>query len=274
MKKLLSLSLVALMGVFMTSCEEDGDTTSLGPSLVVTELGSGTAGGSMTINEGEFLTFVFESRKGDSDLETFAVSTSGANSVNPIPTSLQGNTFPYDIANADDEIYIDTLIFSNAGANLGNTVYTFSVTDRDGNTEERSFTVTVEAGTTPLSSAQTFTWERVGGAAATGLDQFGLSWTSNSATSAIVAQDAATVMVELSAADWTNITTQEDLATAIDNGTSITEYRGVSAQQNDTYNDVLAVRHNGTDYILNIQQGTVTTGGSGTTIVIEGEYKN
>jgi hypothetical protein len=144
----------ALAGVFalsFTACEEDDDS-SLGASLIVTETGTGSTGGAMSITQGSSLVFVWDARKGDSDMETFAVSITGTNTPNPIPTSLGGNTFPYDIANADDETYIDTLIFPNAGINLGVTSYTFSVTDRDGNTDQVSFTVTVEANATPMNN--------------------------------------------------------------------------------------------------------------------------
>jgi len=264
----------ALAGLFaFSSCTEDGDE-SLAAFLSVTEAGSGSTGGAITISQGEALTFTIDARKGDSDMETFAISVSGANTVNPIPTSLQGNDFPYTLSNSDDEIYADTVVFVNAGANMGSTIYTFTVTDQDGNTDVVTFNVTVDAGTTALSSPAAFTWKRVAGANATGLAQFGLKWTSNSSTSAIVAVDAATTLVELSSASWTSITTQEDLSSAISAGTTITEYRGVSATQNNTYDHVLGVTHNGTDYLIHITQGTVTTGGAGTTITITGEYKN
>tara|TARA_R110002050_G_scaffold30928_3_gene79145 strand:- start:8307 stop:9128 length:822 start_codon:yes stop_codon:yes gene_type:complete len=264
---------LAFAGLFaFTSCQDD-EETSLGAFLTVTEAGTGSTGGAITITQGETLSFAIDARKGDSDMETFAISISGVNTVNPIPTSLEGNTFPYNISNADDETYIDTVIFVSAGANLGNTVYTFTVTDKDGNTDVKTFTVTVDAGTTPLSSATAFTWERVAGNPATGLSQFGLKWTSNSSTSAIVALDAGTKMVELTPADWSSITTQEDLASAISSGTSVTEYRGVSSSANGTYDDVLGVSYNGENFILNITQGTVSTSGAGTTITINGESK-
>lgn len=144
----------ALAGVFalsFTACEDDDDTT-LGASLIVTETGTGSTGGAMTITQGSSLVFVWDARKGDSDMETFAVSVTGVNTPQPIPTSLGGNTFPYDIANADDETYLDTLIFPNAALNTGVTSYTFSVTDRDGNTDQVSFTVTVEANATPMTN--------------------------------------------------------------------------------------------------------------------------
>lgn len=268
--KLFALGMLSFSLVFLTSCEDDED--SLGPSLTVTELGSGSTGADITIVEGEALTFSWDARKGDRDLEAFRVSLTGTN-AGTIPMSRGGNSFPYDIANADDETYQDTLDFPNAGLNQGVTSYDFTVEDRDGNTTTVSFRVTVEASTSPLSSPQSFTWERVGGNDGTGLAQFGLAWTSNTATSAIVTTDAATKMVALNSGDWNGITTAQALAAAIDAGSGINRYEGVSSQQSGSYDDVLAVRHNGVDYLIQVQNGTVSTGGSGTTITITGQYK-
>jgi hypothetical protein len=275
MKKI-QLFALGLLGasMFLTSCEDDTNDDGLAPTLNMVELTSGEVSGDITISLGQSLVFTWDSRKGDVDLESFDVDVTGVNAPTNIPTSNQGNSFPYDIANADDENYVDTLVFNNAALNTGVTNYSFNVTDRDGLSKEVSFTVTVESGTTALSAAQSFTWTRVGGAAGTGLAQFGLAWTSNSATSAIVTTGANTTMVALSASAWSSITTQEDLADAIANGTAVTEYRGVSATANGTYDDVIAVDNNGALFLLQVQNGAVSTGGAGTTITIDGEYKN
>jgi hypothetical protein len=275
MKKI-QLFALGLLGasMFLTSCEDDTNDDGLAPTLNMVELTSGEVSGDITISLGQSLVFTWDSRKGDVDLESFDVDVTGVNAPTNIPTSNQGNSFPYDIANADDENYVDTLVFNNSALNTGVTNYSFNVTDRDGLSKEVSFTVTVESGTTALSAAQSFTWTRVGGAAGTGLAQFGLAWTSNSATSAIVTTGANTTMVALSASAWSSITTQEDLADAIANGTAVTEYRGVSATANGTYDDVIAVDNNGALFLLQVQNGAVSTGGAGTTITIDGEYKN
>ncbi len=269
--RFLAVALLGASSMFLTSCEDDG-TTSLGPTLNMEELGSGKSSGEITVTPGSTLTFTWDSRKGDRDLNTFAISMIGSN-VATNPVSNGGNSFPYTISNANDEKYIDTLVVS-AGPNMGKTVYTFTVTDKDGNSKSVSFEVTVASGSNPLSSASTFQWKRVGSAAATGLDQFGLKWTTNSASSAIVKKDASTKMVMLSAGQWTSLTTDVELAAAITAGTDMTEYTGVSVTANNTYDDVLGVLNNGVYYLLHVTKGTVTTGGSGTTITIDGEYKN
>lgn len=274
MKKL-SLITLSLLGLtlFTTSCEEDGEDA-IAPTLSITEQTSASTGGSATIDQGSPLVFTWESREGDARLDRFEVSATGVNAPTNIPTSTRGNDFPYDISNADDNIYRDTLVFPQGGLNTGITNYSFTVTDKDGETKEVSFEITVEAATTPLSSPQSFTWERVGGNNATGLSQFGLEWSSNSSQSAIVTTDAATKMVDLGSSAWNTITTQEDLEASISGATGISQYTGVSVQQNDTYDDVLGVSHNGTDYLIHVTNGDVSSGSAGTTVTITGEYKN
>jgi len=150
-RNFLRFALAGVLAFSISSCEDDDDG-SLGASLIVTETVSGATGGSININQGNSLVFVWDARKGDTDMETFEVSVTGVNTPNPIPTSLGGNTFPYDIANADDETYIDTLIFPSAGINVGVTSYTFTVTDKDGNVDNVTFTVNTVASATPMTN--------------------------------------------------------------------------------------------------------------------------
>lgn len=260
--------------LFVTSCSDDDDDppAPVRPSFSVVESTTGTSGGEMTIVQGEPLVFAWDARRGDNDLETFEITSSGSNAASPIPTSYEGHTFPYEIEDVNEEIYIDTVAFTN-NQNLGLTTYTFSVIDEAGRRRDATFDVTVVSSMTELSAPQDFQWTRVGITPAIGLDQFGLKWTSNSDTSAIVTMDEATRMVMLDVADWVDIETAEDLEIAIENADAITQYTGISVEQDGTYNDVLGVRYDDTYYILNIQEGTVTTGDLGTTIVVQGQYK-
>src|SRR5690606_38214621 len=106
-------------------------------------------------------------------------------------------------------------------------------------------TVVENVTETPLSEAVDFEWERVGSNPGTGLAAYGLKWEQNTSSSAIVAIQSGTVMVELPSESWTTITTREELAAAIDGGTEITQYDGVSVTAPNLYDDVLAVSHNG-----------------------------
>jgi len=268
---------LALMGaalIFTTSCADDeGDSEPLGPALAVSELTSASVGGDIEATPSTALIFAIEARKGENDLDKFTLSQSGVNVVNPLPETYNGRNFPYEFPNANDNIYQDTIAF-DAGLNFGITSYTFTVTDNAGQTSSVIFDVDVESATTDLSSPNPFTWTRVGGAAATGLAQFGLKWELNTGGFAIVAINSGTTMVQLPGSAWTSITTQEGLQAAIDNGNPVTTYDDVSTTQDANYDDVLAVATGGTNYLLHITSSTVTTSNAGTTITISGDSKN
>lgn len=146
---------------------------------------------------------------------------------------------------------------------------------KSGDKSEKAIKITAMGSSTetPLAKAEAFAWERAGGAAATGLDSFGLQWTSNLDGFAIVKTKDAKKLVKLAEGDWA-IETQEALAAAIDAATGITEYKGVSTAKSDTYNDVLGVELASGGYVvINVTKGTVSTSTAGTTIKIEGQFK-
>lgn len=273
-RNLFTLGLASALLLFTTSCsDDDEDDDPVGPRLDVVEVTTGSDGGEVNVVQGDVVSFEWDARRGETDLETFNVTTVGVNSPSPIPTSNEGYTFPYTISNSEDELYVDGIVFPNGSENAGSTTYTFEVVDGIGQSATRTFTVNVTTSDENLSSPSDFTWTRIGSAPATGLAQFGLEWTTNSSTSAIVATDGDTEMYLLPESAW-DFTMQSELATAIDAAASIDQYTNVSATESGTYNDVLGVVYDGVMYMLNIQQGEVTTTGPGTTIVIEGQYKN
>jgi len=150
------------------------------------------------------------------------------------------------------------------------------ITDKDGQKKSVSFTVTVEEATTPLGAAEDLTWQRVAGAAGTGLDTFGLEWTSNGkAVNAQIekADDGAEKFVLLTADEWDMIETIEDLTAKVEAGDDMDMYEGISAEATADYDEVLAVKYNEVYYIIHITKATVETSGSGTTITITGQYK-
>jgi len=283
-RKLFTLGLLAT-GLLFTACNDDEDDDPdpvLGPRLDMVELGSDAEGGDITISEGDILQFAWDARRGASDMETFDVVVTGVNTPSSLPTSTEGNNFTYNMDNDDEEIYLDTLVFDEAGTAIGSTNYTFTVTDGNGAQSFVSYDVLVVEASATLTTSD-FTWTRTGGQPAVGLDQFGLEWTDNldiaGTVSAIVAQDEATVFVELTEDDWMNLQTVEELQDAIleadINGNSIDQYTGVSAEAGGTYSDYLGVINDDVAYILSIQDAIVVPGGSlGTVITIMGEYKN
>jgi len=260
--------------IFTTSCSDDDDENDpVGPRLDVVEVASGTDSGEMTITQGAPVTFEWDARSGETNLQTFSVSVNGSNAVSPLPETNEGYDLPYTISNSENNLYVDGITFASAGTNLGSTEYTFTVTDGIGLNASVVITVNVISAASTISDPQNFEWTRVAGANGSGMSGFGLKWTNNSSTNAIVAVDGQTEMYSLPASVWTDITTQEELSAAIANGLSITQYTNVSVEESGTYNDVLGVVYNDTNYLINVQQGTVTTSSAGTTISILGQYK-
>lgn len=267
--KLLALGLLS-SSVMLTSCADDNEENPIGPSLSVTEDTQGATNGEVDIAVGSTFSFSWDARKGDADMDMFTIEIDGV----PIAeTTDGGNTLPYELSGSDEDLYTDGITFTASAVSSRD--YTFIVEDKDGMTVSRTITVNVVAGTTPLASAEAFTWQRVSGAAGTGLDQFGLKWTNNSSTSAIVMTESGSKMVNLNASAWSSITTKEALMAAVDGGTALSQYTGVSVQQSGTYDDVLGVKKtDGTYYLIHITDGTVTnTGGGNFTYKIEGDYK-
>ena len=116
------------------------------------------------------------------------------------------------------------------------------------------------------------------GQAATGdLSKFGLKWPENvlAATNVSLQKDGASKFVELAAADWSNITTQEALKEAIDKASDMKAYTGISADKGQDYDVVLGVINEDVYYMLHITKATVATDATvGTTIEITGQYKH
>lgn len=275
-RRFFTLALLSAAVILISSCsKDDDDNEPLGPSLTVTESLTGSTGGAVEITEGAPLVFAWETRKGENDLETFSISQTGSNVTNPLPETYQAHEIPYDVTGDDKSIYIDTIAFNNASINPGTTNYSFTVTDEAGISQTVSFDVLVEEADTitELIEPILFTWTREGSDPATGLEIFGLKWTQNTSTSAIVAIDEATKLVNLGSSAWDDIQTQGELADEIDMAAEIDTYEGVSVTENDVYDDVLGVRHDNINYLIHITDGTVVTSTSGTTVSISGAYK-
>lgn len=164
MKKLKLFALGLLSStVLLTSCSEDDDDNP-NPVLTVEEVTQSATSGSVTVAPNTALELKWNARKEGTgaELKTFAISNQGVNTITPIPTSNAGNDFPYDIANADDDQYID-FISINSGSNLGLTTWTFTVTDKDGKSATATFSVEVANATTPLANETTGAFFHVGG---------------------------------------------------------------------------------------------------------------
>ena len=154
---------------------------------------------------------------------------------------------------------------------------------RNGGTKSQSFdTPSVNIPDSPLdrdlSAPAEFTLTREGSNHATGTpSMFGLKWTSNltRTTCAIITKDSATKLVQLKSSDWTGITTHNALRDAIEAGTDMNEFAGVSAEKTSDYDIVLGIQDGEAYYMLHITKATVTkiSEAAGTKIVINGDYR-
>jgi len=146
----------------------------------------------------------------------------------------------------------------------------------DGETTTGTINFTVNAWE-DLSAASAFEWKRIGGANGTGLAQFGLLWTDNTSSIAIIKSNAATKLYVLDIEDWNSIQTVGQLVAAIAATEEVIDYRDISVSSpSKTYdNAVLAVNKDGLGeyHIIKINSSTVATGGVGTTVTVIGESK-
>lgn len=183
----------------------------------------------------------------------------------------------YEVNDIDDAAFTDYIGIPTGFSPVAfeGKVYA-KITDVDGQYSEVSFNLTVEAAATPLDGEEDMEWQRVGGNAGTGLDMFGLKWTSNvKEVMAVIQKDGADKLVQFESTYWDGITTKEELMAAVDAMEDLGDdgYRGVSAEANDDYDDVLGVKLGEEYFILHITNGTVEVDPvTGTTITITGMY--
>jgi len=279
MKKLsLLFCAFALIGFVMVGCNDDDDpTVNQSPSISdwsVNGMTMDMTSGSHSPSDSIVFTFLASDNEGLKNL-MITEDVSGSS----------GTTTLKDEALNGGSSTISYIYIVDSSATDGATItLTFTITD-DGSlaekdladeTTSKTYVITVEvvASTTDLSAEQDFEFKRVGGTAGTGLSTFGLAWTSNTASAAIVKRDSAIKLVVLAASDYTSITTQEALKAKVDSATAVDDYQGVSSSSSGTYDDVIATINGSTYYMLHVTTGTVSTDSLGTTISIVGKYKN
>ncbi|MCB0804530.1 MAG: hypothetical protein KDC05_01955 [Bacteroidales bacterium] len=267
MKKLsYLLGLLVFAGVIFTSCSDDDDDEPQNLKPTVTfQTGTGYTSSDVEIMAGDSIKIGVVANEN---------SNSGANLTNIRIYMIVANVPQNDIFNEDinESSYSGdfTITFPDV---VEGTLYV-EVTDKDGEKNNASFKVTVNPNTTELGAATDLEWKRVGGAVATGLDMFGLKWTSNGKkTDAQITKDGADKFVMLEPADWTDLATVEGLMEAISAGTDMEEYTGISATASGDYDEVLGVLYNETYYLIHLTHAEVVVETSGTTITIDGQYK-
>jgi hypothetical protein len=260
------MGLLLLTGAMVfTSCnKDDDDPVDINPNLAFMGGADYTSSDATFIVGEAFKVGVNASENANSGkkLVSFVV----VRTFNNVPTTVLDSSFSSATFTWEDNLL--------ANAEVGTERWTFTVTDKDGVASQLAFVITTEAGTTDLGAAEAFVWQRVGAAAGTGLDGFGLKWTSNGKeVMAQIKKDMAEKFVQLDAAAWTTLVTVEDLAAAVEAGTDMAVFTGISAEASKTYDYVLATKYNGEYFLIHITDATVVVETAGTTITINGMFK-
>ena len=275
MKKLMSLlTLVVLSAVvlFTTSCKEDA---------VVTISSQDNIEVSMTDLETSFLSGTITAQNCNLLLATFAVNFDPALQIGT--QTLQTVVFDSIVATQADKKTQFT--FSYKLTDLGSDLsllalykdniksVTINVTATDDGNATKTIPVKFVVNETPLTEMP-FIWERIGGAEATGLEQFGLKWLQNvKAVHCIIEPMEGVSLYQVNAADYEAVTTNEALIDLVANSRTLDKYTNVSADATSDYNDVLVTVNGDKYYIIKVAHATVEVASQGTTITITGDYK-
>ena len=240
MKKLTTLlAIFAIAGLGLTSCDQSGTDEIVYPS---------------------FEKVTLEERTDGTFFGRFDVTCAQTSSLKEVTASYTYGSTTISIPDQDLDITKGknyewtvklTVPVEAEGTRVSKITLSATVKGSNGGTKSQSFDTPAkddptpeEPGETDLSAAAAFSFKRVGGQAATGdLSKFGLKWPENvlAATNVSLQKDGASKFVELAAADWSNITTQEALKEAIDKASDMKAYTGISADKGQDYDVVLGV---------------------------------
>ena len=171
-----------------------------------------------------------------------------------------------------------TLILTNEGAEATKFEVTAIVTDAASLNASKTVEITVEpVAATPLEE-KTFTWNRRGSNAATGLAEFGLEWNGNYAKAiyATITPAAGVTMYEFATSAYTEATTEEAKVAAFENATPIQQWKefNVTGATSQTFDKVIGTKTtDGKYHLLHITNGTYTSGSYGVDVTITGKAK-
>ena len=263
MKKL-ALALVCLVSVaFFASCSPEGDPTI---SIYDTEDGYVKSGSNIIV--GEEFKYGFDlasSVETDKELSSLVVSITLPDGFEEKETlEFPGEVTEYTFRRTY------TVKPSDKNELLGVVKITAIVTDVAGKTASVSMDLNLyQSDALTLGS---FSWQRKNGAPGTGLEEFGLKWTSNEKEIfAVIEPMEGATLYSIPAEKWSTVTTQAQKEALFVEGIAqvIKDYRGVSMASTQEYNDVIATLYKDTYYMFNIQKCTVER----YTFTIEGQWK-
>jgi len=260
----LIFALTMALGLTFTSCKKDDEEKPDQRPSISFKGGNNYISEDATVTAGETFTIGINANSNtDSDSKLISVKytiTSNNAIVHEFDSVFKENSYSLD--------------YNFTMNNAGEAKIKFVVTDKVGEKAEISLTIISEESTTDLGTSTDVFWERIGGNAATGLTEFGLKWENNlKETHAVIEKDGASKLVQLTAAEWSSITTVEALQAAIEAGTDLDDYRGISTTTPGNYEEVIATEFNGEYFIINLSNATIETGTNGTTVKIFGQSK-
>ena len=259
----LIFALTMALGLMFTSCKKDDEKPDQKPTISF-KGGSNYISEDATIIAGETFTI---------GINANANTDSGEKLTSVKYTITSNNTIVHEF----DSVFKESsysLDYNFTMTNAGEAKIKYVVTDKVGEKAEISLTIISEESTTDLGTSTDVLWERIGGNAATGLTEFGLKWENNlKETHAVIEKDGASKFVQLASDDWNSITTVEALQAAIEAGTDLVDYRGISTTTPGDYTEVIATEYNGEYFIINLSNTLIETGTNGTTVKIFGQSK-
>jgi len=251
---ILAFAAIGIVGYF-TSCIEDYSTDPV-PTIEVVSPTADT----VSVAIGDSVTFTI-----DLSSENTLASFQALSSSSEVEIENGSKSFT---ATSDETVNVTVKVKESATPNTAITL-TFTVTDQGKQSSVQR--VVIPEG---LSEAKDFTWQRIGNATATGLEKFGLTWTQNTSTNAVI-KKGATKFVELSVGSWTGIKSFSALKSAIDAATDMDKWEKVSATDaSKTYDLTLGTIKDNNYFLIHVTNSTVvieTTGSAN--ITIKGQYK-
>ncbi len=262
MKKL-ALALVCFASVaFFASCDPE-DVTNPEPSIQVLQE-EGYIQDNQVVDLGVDYTFGFvvaSNLQTNKDLASLIVKVGDVQWANVDLTGLKEYT------------HRDTVAWGLEKEIIGSDVITAVVTDADGKTATATINVSINKPAQPLEVTE-FTWNRHGGAAATGLDEFGLEWNSNAKEIyAVITPKADAQLYKFDPAVWASTTTNAQKAALFSEAISISQFKEISCTAaNKDYDIVLGTYYNNEYHLIHVTHSSAYTF-KGTDVTITGETK-
>ncbi len=189
-----------------------------------------------------------------------------------------------DLTGKTEYTYTDSFTFE-AKELIGEVVISAVVTDAAGQIATSTMTLKLEQDDDQPLLGKSITWTRKGANLINGTEEdlasYGLKWPGNYKEVFVLLELADPdhdVMYLCNGDDFESITTENQknayFTNLVDiNQDPITEYRNITTNHTDNYNDMLAIVHGEDLYLIHITHAAIETGSYGTQITITGESK-